>query len=66
VDEFTEIRGDVIRNVDWILDLGPEWGSKGGRVVFAGTPMDLLNAPDSLTSRYLEPGLARLDMRNRV
>jgi excinuclease UvrABC ATPase subunit len=44
---------DVIRQADWIVDLGPEGGSKGGRVVFAGTPMDLLHATQSLTSRYL-------------
>jgi excinuclease UvrABC ATPase subunit len=44
---------DVIRNADWIIDLGPEGGSKGGRVVFAGTPHDLLSAPGSLTGHYL-------------
>jgi excinuclease UvrABC ATPase subunit len=47
---------DVVRNADWIIDLGPEGGNKGGRVVFQGTPADLLNAPDSLTSQYLRPG----------
>ena len=36
---------DVIRNADWIIDLGPEGGSKGGRVVFEGTPAALLEAP---------------------
>jgi len=46
---------DVIRNADWIIDLGPEGGSKGGRVMFAGTPRDLLNVSESLTSRYLQP-----------
>lgn len=46
---------DVIRNADWIVDLGPEGGSKGGRVVFTGTPRELLDAPHSLTSRYLRP-----------
>lgn len=45
---------DVIRNADWIVDLGPEGGSKGGRVVFAGTPQELLSAPDSLTGQYLQ------------
>ncbi len=44
---------DVIRNADWIIDLGPEGGNKGGRVVFEGTPEQLLDAPHSLTSRYL-------------
>jgi excinuclease UvrABC ATPase subunit len=46
---------DVISNADWIVDLGPEGGSKGGRVMFAGPPRDLLDTPHSLTSRYLQP-----------
>lgn len=44
---------DVIRNADWIIDLGPEGGSKGGQIMFEGTPKDLLNAKQSLTSAYL-------------
>jgi excinuclease UvrABC ATPase subunit len=44
---------DVIRNADWIIDLGPEGGSKGGRVMFTGTPTELLREPDSLTAEYL-------------
>jgi excinuclease UvrABC ATPase subunit len=44
---------DVIRNADWIIDMGPEGGTKGGRVMFEGTPRALLDAKDSLTSKYL-------------
>ncbi len=44
---------DVIRNADWIIDMGPEGGSKGGRVIFEGTPQALLAAKVSLTGRYL-------------
>ncbi len=44
---------DVIRNADWIIDMGPEGGHKGGMVIFEGTPRDLLDAKESLTSRYL-------------
>ncbi len=44
---------DVIRNADWIIDMGPEGGNKGGKVMFEGTPRDLLGAKHSLTSRYL-------------
>ncbi|WP_135554506.1 ATP-binding cassette domain-containing protein [Paenibacillus cymbidii] len=44
---------DVIRNADWIIDMGPEGGSKGGQVIFEGTPKQLLSATHSLTSRYL-------------
>ena len=44
---------DVIRNADWIIDMGPEGGSKGGHVIFEGTPQTLLNTEHSLTGRYL-------------
>jgi excinuclease UvrABC ATPase subunit len=44
---------DVIRNADWIIDMGPEGGNKGGRVIFEGTPRALLKASHSLTSKYL-------------
>lgn len=44
---------DVIRNADWLIDLGPEGGSKGGRVMFEGTPLQILQAEQSLTGRYL-------------
>ena len=44
---------DVIRGADWIIDLGPEGGSKGGEVVFEGTPVELVKAKRSLTGQYL-------------
>jgi excinuclease UvrABC ATPase subunit len=50
---FIEHNLDVIRNADWIIDLGPEGGSKGGRVVFTGTPGELMEAEESLTGKYL-------------
>ncbi|HJQ14064.1 MAG TPA: excinuclease ABC subunit UvrA [Anaerolineales bacterium] len=43
----------VIKNADWIIDMGPEGGSKGGQVIFEGTPEQLLGAKRSLTSEYL-------------
>ncbi len=43
----------VIKNADWIIDMGPEGGSKGGRVIFSGTPVQLLDVPESLTGSYL-------------
>jgi excinuclease UvrABC ATPase subunit len=52
---------DVIRNADWVIDLGPEGGTKGGQVVFTGTPTELLGAKQSLTGQYLrrsEPAAA--------
>lgn len=45
---------DIIRNADWIIDMGPEGGSKGGIVLFEGTPQDLLHATNSYTSTYLK------------
>ncbi len=44
---------DVIKNADWIIDMGPEGGNKGGRVMFEGTPEQLLDATNSHTSAYL-------------
>ena len=44
----------IIKNADWIIDMGPEGGSKGGKVIFEGTPKDLLGVKESLTSAYLQ------------
>ncbi len=44
---------DIIKNADWIIDMGPEGGNKGGRVMFEGTPQALVEMPESLTSAYL-------------
>ncbi|MFN8402970.1 MAG: excinuclease ABC subunit UvrA [Anaerolineales bacterium] len=43
----------VIKNADWIIDMGPEGGSKGGEVIFEGTPRQLVSAKRSLTSEYI-------------
>jgi excinuclease ABC subunit A len=44
---------DVIRASDWIIDLGPEGGEKGGRLIFAGTPEDIIKSGESYTGKYL-------------
>jgi excinuclease UvrABC ATPase subunit len=44
----------VIKNADWIIDMGPEGGHKGGRVIFEGTPKELVQSKDSITSMYLK------------
>ncbi|HEU5090048.1 MAG TPA: ATP-binding cassette domain-containing protein, partial [Roseiflexaceae bacterium] len=44
---------DIIRNADWIVDMGPEGGSNGGEVMFSGTPAELLKAEKSITGQYL-------------
>ena len=43
----------IIKNADWIIDMGPEGGNKGGRVMFEGTPQQLVKSKQSLTSTYL-------------
>ena len=48
---------EVIKTADWILDLGPEGGDKGGRVVAAGTPEEVAQVPESYTGQYLAPYL---------
>ena len=50
---------DVIKTADWILDLGPEGGVKGGEIVAEGTPETVVKAPRSYTGRYLAPLLER-------
>ena len=44
---------DVIKCADWVVDLGPEAGTGGGRVVFEGTPRNLEQCPASYTGKYL-------------
>jgi excinuclease ABC subunit A len=50
---------DVIKTADWIIDLGPEGGKRGGLVVAAGTPEDVAATTGSYTGQYLEPLLKR-------
>ncbi len=45
---------EVIKCADWVIDLGPEGGEKGGFVVFEGTPEQLKNCKESYTARYLK------------
>jgi excinuclease ABC subunit A len=50
---------EVIKTADWIIDLGPEGGDGGGRLVAVGTPEDVAKAKDSYTGHYLKHLLAR-------
>jgi excinuclease ABC subunit A len=52
---------DVIKTADWVIDLGPEGGEGGGRVVATGTPEDIVATEASWTGRYLKPLLSRHD-----
>ncbi|MGR8949950.1 MAG: excinuclease ABC subunit UvrA [Gammaproteobacteria bacterium] len=46
---------DVIKTADWVVDLGPEGGSGGGKIIAVGTPEDIAGNPDSYTGHYLAP-----------
>jgi excinuclease ABC subunit A len=50
---------DVIKTADWVIDLGPEGGVRGGRIVAQGTPEQVAANPASFTGHYLKPLLAR-------
>jgi len=56
---------EIIKNADWIIDMGPEGGHKGGKVLFEGTPKLLLSAKHSLTSAYLQPSASSLEVAPR-
>jgi excinuclease UvrABC ATPase subunit len=50
---------DVIARADWIIDLGPGAGRDGGRIIFEGTPADLMKSEISLTGRHLRERTTR-------
>ncbi len=50
---------EVIKTADWIIDIGPEGGDGGGRIVVAGTPETVMATPDSHTGAFLKDMLAR-------
>src|SRR5690242_9535373 len=50
---------DVIKQADWIIDLGPEGGEEGGELIAAGTPEDVAEVEESYTGRFLQRVLAR-------
>jgi len=54
---------DVIKTADWIIDLGPEGGNRGGMIVAAGSPEDVAATDASYTGQYLKPLLARVKRR---
>ena len=48
---------DMIKSADWVIDIGPEGGDKGGHIVFEGTPEDLVKEAGSYTAKYLKAQL---------
>jgi excinuclease ABC subunit A len=51
---------EVIKTADWIIDLGPEGGERGGEIVTEGTPEDIAREPHSYTGRFLRSALGAL------
>src|SRR5258708_8060711 len=45
---------DIVKNADWVIDLGPEGGDKGGEIVAEGTPKDILKEKNSYTGQFLK------------
>ncbi len=52
---------DVIKTADWLIDLGPEGGDKGGQIVCEGTPSEVAACKQSYTGKYLKPELEAVD-----
>jgi len=50
---------EVIKTADWIIDMGPDGGDKGGNIVFEGTPEQLLNIKESYTGKFLKKILSK-------
>ena len=57
---------DMIKNADWIIDLGPGAADKGGQVVATGTPENVAMVNKSYTGRYLKQVLALADERAKI
>ena len=55
---------DVIKTADWVVDLGPEGGHRGGTILATGTPEDVAANPDSHTGRFLAPLLQKKPARS--
>ncbi len=55
---------DMIKSADWVIDIGPEGGDKGGNIVFEGTPEDLVDEKTSYTAKYLKTHLKPLMANN--
>ena len=57
---------ETIRAADWIIDIGPEAGNNGGKLLFEGTPADLLKSKTSLTAHYLNKNQAQPSPRSQI
>jgi excinuclease ABC subunit A len=50
---------DVIKTADWIIDLGPEGGARGGKIIAEGSPEEIVRRAESFTGQYLKSVLKR-------
>jgi excinuclease ABC subunit A len=57
---------DVIKTADWIIDLGPEGGTRGGTIVASGTPEDVARIDASFTGKYLRPVLDKKQKKRKA
>jgi excinuclease ABC subunit A len=57
---------DVIKTADWVIDMGPEGGDAGGRIVAEGTPEQVASMRASYTGRFLAPLLPQPGTRRRA
>ena len=57
---------DVIKCADWVIDLGPEGGARGGELVAEGTPEEVARNRGAATGRYLAPLLSRGASKKRA
>lgn len=51
---------DVMKQADYIIDIGPDGGTSGGEVVFTGTPQEMLETADTITARYLKKSIMKV------
>lgn len=56
---------DVIKTADWIIDLGPEGGEKGGRIMASGTPEQVAKVKESYTGQFLKKELKKQECAGR-
>lgn len=56
---------DVIKQADWIIDLGPEGGDKGGQIIAQGTPEEIANISESATGQYLRKYLPKVAQKSK-
>lgn len=52
-EKYRRDSSDVMKQADYIIDVGPDGGTAGGEIVFAGTPGEMMESAETITARYL-------------